>query len=185
MAAWDYCGKPESRCLGPVEHGIPPAAKNSRGDTKKRNEMILCYGLARAIDEGFVPLEKAAQTQKGINLYHGLKVDCKSNPVLQNEWHYGATGLGKSRPLREAHPDAYIKDANMWWDHYQGEKVVIIEDLGPKMIGAQKLKVWGDHYPFAAEGKGYCMKIRPEKILITSNWSIKECYPEPQDYEAL
>ncbi len=104
---------------------------------------------------------------------------------MENEWHWGNTGLGKSRPLREKYPDAYIKDCNIWWDNDAGEETVIIEDLGPKMIGPQRMKVWGDHYPFAAEGKGYSMKIRPKRILVTSNWTIREIYEDRQDYEAI
>ena len=29
------------------------------------------------------------------------------------------------------------------------------------------------------------MLIRPTRVVITSNYSIRECYPEPQDYEPL
>lgn len=39
--AWKYCGKEESRVEGPVEFGVPPAAKNRKGDTKARNAMLL------------------------------------------------------------------------------------------------------------------------------------------------
>lgn len=126
-----------------------------------------------------------AQVQKSINLYHGLG-EAQTLSTLEHEWHYGTTGLGKSRPIREAYPDIYVKDCNIWWDHYRREPEVIIEDLGPKMIGAQFLKVWGDHYPFTAQGKGYVLgKIRPRKIFITSNYHPRELYPEPQDYEPI
>jgi len=57
MAAWDYCGKEDTRVDGPLVHGLPPAAKNVRGDTKKKNVMILEYGAARAVDEGLVALK--------------------------------------------------------------------------------------------------------------------------------
>jgi len=185
MKAWAYCGKDEGRREGPLEHGLPPASKAVKGDTKERNKLILEYGLSKAIEDGLVPIDRAHHVQKGINLYHGLKSNPVTQDILHNEWHWGPTGTGKSRPLREKYPDAYIKDTNMWWDNYQGEETVIIEDLGPKMINPQKMKVWGDHYPFAAEGKGYSMRIRPKRILVTSNWTIEECYPEPQDYTAI
>jgi len=60
QAAWDYCGKEDTRIEGPYSHGIPPAAKNVKGDTKKRNQQILEYGLSKAIEDGLVQLEKAA-----------------------------------------------------------------------------------------------------------------------------
>jgi len=32
MAAWNYCGKSDTRIEGPVESGVPPAARNVKGD---------------------------------------------------------------------------------------------------------------------------------------------------------
>ncbi len=139
MASWVYCGKEKTRIEGPLEHGLPPAAKNVKEDTKKRNAMIIKMGLKEAIDEGYIPIEKAAQAQRSINLYHGLG-NSKIIGKLRHEWHYGKTGVGKSRPIREKFKDKphklYLKGCNIWWDHYSRQKNVIIEDLGPKMIGA-------------------------------------------------
>jgi len=54
------------------------------------------------------------------------------------------------------------------------------------MIGAQHLKVWGDHYPFTAEGKGYTLdKIRPKRIIVTSNYRISDIYEDPKDHEPI
>ena len=50
---------------------------------------------------------------------------------LQNEYHWGASGTGKSRSVRERYPDAYIKSNNVWWDGYNDEETVIIEEFGP------------------------------------------------------
>lgn len=58
MAAWKYCGKEDSRLEGPVEFGIPPAAKNVKGDTAARNKMIIEMGVVKACEEGLIPLEK-------------------------------------------------------------------------------------------------------------------------------
>lgn len=60
MALWTYCGKEESRspeepCLS---QGLPPASRAVKGDIKKRNEMIIEYGVTKAIDDGIIPLEK-------------------------------------------------------------------------------------------------------------------------------
>lgn len=136
MAAWNYCGKKESRVpdTGVHSHGLPPASKNVKGDTKKKNEMILEYGLAKAITEGLVPIEKAKNVQAGINLFHALNRNAVPMATLDHEWHWGKTGLGKSRTVREKYPDAYLKGCNLWWCNYANEEVVIIEDLGFKTI---------------------------------------------------
>lgn len=58
LAAWRYCGKEDSRVSGPWEFGVPPAARNVKGDTAERNRLIIEYGVTKAVDEGLVPVEK-------------------------------------------------------------------------------------------------------------------------------
>lgn len=54
-----------------------------------------------------------------------------SRPHLNNFWIMGATGVGKSRYVREKHYPVYPKMRNKWWDGYDGEDVVVIEELSP------------------------------------------------------
>lgn len=106
---------------------------------------------------------------------------------LEHEWIWGASRVGKSYYARNKYPDAYIKNLNKWWDNYKGEDVVIIEEWSPNMpdLLIQHLKRWADHYPFSAEVKGGTVKIRPRKIVITSNYSMSECFPVARDLDAL
>jgi len=104
--------------------------------------------------------------------------------VLDNEWHYGETGLGKTRGVWASYPGLYVKDAkSKWWDGYDSEEVVLIDevDLECKSL-AGVYKVWTDHYPFNAEVKNGYIKIRPRKVIFTSNWSIQELFPNPNDH---
>lgn len=104
------------------------------------------------------------------------------------EWWYGPTGTGKSKKVWELYPQHYDKQLNKWWDGYQYQDVVIIEECDPKKCEhmAYFFKRWCDRYPFRAEVKnGHLNNIRPKKIIITSNYTIKECFPNQQDYEPL
>lgn len=99
------------------------------------------------------------------------------NKVL---WLHGATGAGKSRAARAtftqegAHPDlVFFKSADtIWWDGYQGEPYVVIDDID---IDHSKMgynyKIWFDRYPFMAQVKGGTIKIRPQRIIVTSNYT--------------
>ncbi|AUM61930.1 Rep [uncultured virus] len=106
---------------------------------------------------------------------------------LQHEWWYGPTGTGKSKSVWEKYPDHYAKPLNKWWDGYRGQDVVVIEEWEPKNeCTASKLKIWADRYPFPAEIKGGTIeRVRPQKIIVTSNYTIKECFPNEQDWKPL
>lgn len=110
------------------------------------------------------------------------------DPKNHFEWWYGPTGTGKSRTFWEQYPEHYDKSITKWWDGYQHQEVTLIEEADPKKCEhmAYYFKRWCDHYPFRAEVKfGHLNNIRPNKIIVTSNYTIKECFPDQQDYEPL
>nr|WAE42621.1 MAG: replication associated protein [Cressdnaviricota sp.] len=109
------------------------------------------------------------------------------NGDLAHEWWYGNTGTGKSRKLWEMYPDHYAKELNKWWDGYADETVVAIEEWAPKNeCTASFLKVWADRYPFPAQIKGGSLKkIRPTKVIVLSNYTIDQCFPNAEDREPM
>lgn len=95
-----------------------------------------------------------------------------------NEWIVGVPGSGKSTAARGENPGCFPKSANQWWCGYQGEDCVIIEDLDENTCKplTRELKIWLDKWDFIAQTKGGNMRIRPKKIVITSNYTIEECF---------
>jgi len=102
----------------------------------------------------------------------------------QNEWWYGPTGTGKSRLAWEQYGKiCYQKMLNKWWDGYDDQPVVVIEEWSPKNeVTASALKIWADRYPFTAQIKGGVLqKIRPFKIIVISNYRLADCFPDSRD----
>jgi len=105
---------------------------------------------------------------------------------LSNDWYWGETGWGKSRSIRVNYPGFFDKMANKWWDDYRGEEVVVIEELQPEHVRlVSHLKKWADFNPFRAEVKYGTLVIRPKKIIVTSNYRIRELFPREGDYGPL
>lgn len=102
---------------------------------------------------------------------------------IENEWWVGPSGTGKSRKAWADYPGLFPKDLNKWWDGYKGQEVVLIEEWSPKNdCTASALKKWADRYPFNGQIKGGTLElIRPKKIIVTSNYTIEECFPDERD----
>lgn len=113
---------------------------------------------------------------ENIKLWKQLSCASRTLDVLDNEWIWGSTGAGKSKSVREKHPNAYYKNKEEFWDTYAGEDVVVLEDVDESWgIVLFQLKIWADHYPFQAKIKHLPpIKIRPLKIIVTSNYTIEE-----------
>ncbi len=99
------------------------------------------------------------------------------NTSLDNYWIHGSTGIGKSFYARERWPGSYDKMKNKWWDGYDSEETVIIDDIDPTHKNmAAHLKLWGDLYPYTCQVKGSTIHIRPRRIIVTSQYNIQDCY---------
>lgn len=108
---------------------------------------------------------------------------------MENIWVYGATRVGKSYWARHSADGlaVYPKEKTKWWCGYKGEPVVVIDDVQPEHADflAGALKIWADTYPFMAENKGGGSLIRPQRIIVTSNYRLDEVFFRPGDREPL
>lgn len=101
-------------------------------------------------------------------------------------WIQGSTGCGKTRYVKDNFPDAYDKLPNKWWDGYQGDDHVLIDDLGPshEVLGYH-LKRWLDRYSFPAETKGGMTNIRPKKVIITTQYTMAAIFSDEKLRDAI
>jgi len=179
-----YCSKD-----GDVfEKGIPPLTDIEKGQKEKKR-------WKRALEEAQEGnLAYFEENEPQIYLMHRNKIlshkKYKTEVIdgeLEHEWWVGPTGTGKSKKAWEEHPGHFRKQLNKWWDGYRGQEVVVIEEWSPKNdCTAANFKIWSDRYPFNAQVKGGTLEnIRPRKIIVTSNYTIEECFPEFNDYDPI
>ncbi len=173
--AADYCKKDGDF----YEHGTPPVSKQRQGEMEKER-----YKRAWDIAKSGGDVE---EIDPDILLRHygtikRIRADYQQVPEsiadLDFWWYHGASGTGKSLTARSENPGYYIKNKNKWWDGYIDQPCVIIEEWFPEVVSGlqQMLKEWCDHHPFAAETKGSTTSLRPPKIIVTSNYSLEECF---------
>lgn len=169
------------------EHGT---AHLERGESEKRKwKDILEHCEANDLDYIKSEYPQVYVTRlRDLERIRNKKVVKESIDRLQNMWIKGKTGRGKSRSVRTRFPGLYQKNWNKWWDNYEYEDTVLLEDADPDVCEhiAYYLKIWADHHPFNAEVKGGMFKaIRPKRIIVTSQYSIEDCFHRPEDREAL
>lgn len=83
-------------------------------------------------------------------------------------WVWGPSRTGKSTWARENFPDAYHKLQNKWFDGYNREKAIILDDLDIDSLG-HHLKIWMDVHPCKGENKGQTIALQHEWFIVTSN----------------
>lgn len=124
------------------------------------------------------------QSLKAISRDHAVQPP--DLPGTCGYWYYGDSGAGKSHAARAEFPGFYLKMCNKWWDSYQGQESVIIDDLDIKHeVMAHHLKLWADKYSFPAESKNHSMIIRPKNVIVTSNYHPREIFKDAGSLEPI
>jgi len=121
-----------------------------------------------------------------------MKTDyMKRKPDLEGPcgvWYHGEAGVGKTTLISQKYPGAYLKRAqNKWFDGYQGEDVVVIDDIDlTHTYMAYELKKLADAFCYMVEVKNSSMYIRPSRCVVTSQYTIREIWKDdPQTIAAL
>lgn len=143
------------------------AAKSGRIDDIPADIRVRQYGTLRRIERDFMP-----------------EMERLAGPC--GTWIWGIAGCGKTKAVLDQFPDAYPKPRNQWWDGYQREEIVLLDDVDRfdvKLGG--KLKHWADSYPFIGEIKGGSVKIRPKRLIVTSQYRIEDIWNDTETREAL
>jgi len=199
----EYCKKGEQpkeewnemKSLGPnfgknasfEEFGTLPEFLKTRG---KRARETANYDLA--IEMALSNNINAIDSYTKLRFYRTFKEMAKDNPrQLENlpegsvigVFIHGVPGAGKSHRAREmcGTTKFYNKpNNNEWFDGYKDEKIVLIDDFSdPKLV--VMLKTLCDRYPLFSNVKGNMVWMRPEQVIVTSNYSLEQLWPPNYD----
>lgn len=88
---------------------------------------------------------------------------------------YGDAGTGKTFYANQLHPELYSKPNGEWWDGYNGESAVLMDDFYGGILYAEMLKVL-DRYKLRVPVKGGFVGARWDTVYITSNKPPSEWY---------
>lgn len=172
LALLRYVSKSDTYVDGPWEYGDCPLRSNAAkagGDAekarwKRAREAAQSGKFDEVPDDIYIKYKRALHEIAKEHMVKPADVD-----AVTGVWLYGDPGCGKSRAVSEVFPAAYKKMQNKWWDGYQNEEVVWLDDYDSKELG-HLLKIWADRYSFLAETKGGAIHIRPKLFVITSNY---------------
>ncbi len=103
-------------------------------------------------------------------------------------WIYGAAGCGKTREAYRLAPGLYnlfSVDNPVWFEQYDGESVLLIDNITPNFPWAMLMKVL-DRYPITVPVKGSSVNAAWKSVIITCINSPKmfcSSYTVGQDWE--
>jgi len=170
-----------------TERGEKPISNDNRG----RAEQLRWQRARDLAKEGKIDDIDADIFIRHYSTLKRIRTDYQRKPDPVNTrcyWIYGPTGTGKSHAVENAPFTVYKKamDDLKWFDGYQGEECVYLEDIDKYQVKwGGLIKRLADKWPMQASIKGSMQYIRPSIVCVTSNYSIEEIWTDFQTVDPL
>lgn len=176
--AIEYCRKEESRVSGPWTTGREVLHAGRSEDLA---------GVADRLREGVSLCELVEQHSvtyirhhRGINALRSVLSKRRAFEFreLSVVVYYGEAGSGKTRRAIEESPEGFFildQGERVWFDGYDGEGTLIIDDYYGWIKYGQLLRILDGH-PYRAEIKGGFIYAQWTRVFITSNKHPSEWY---------
>lgn len=165
--AADYCKKDDADAWQVGEM----SKQGARNDIFDAYEAIRSKKRKREVAEDFTLVD--AKYHRALDRYRSL-VEADDSAEFRKvtvEVYWGKAGSGKTRKAVEENPGAYLINepaTNLWFDGYEGQDVIIIDDFSGWVKFRMLLKLL-DGYQMRLPIKGGHTYARWTKVIITSN----------------
>lgn len=179
-----YVWKDETRIGEQFEFGAKAGKRNAKDAWVEVRDILKETGDVRKVIEEYpdIGMRYVTPLQKVAQLFATPPVNLSAPCGI---WIHGPPGVGKSRWVREMYGDSlFSKDATPWWCNYNKEHTVLMDDLDDAALknkdwptSMHDIKIWADEYVFEGRIKGIgTVKLRPQRFVVTSNYSIEELF---------
>ena len=179
LAALDSTGA----IFGFTEHGERPSNhQGARSDLAAVAALVSTGASKRAVAEAF-PRE-FIQFGRGIEHLQAVLQGRRDGPP-EVFWFWGPTGTGKTRTAYStctievdgvAHDPFFKMATNKWWDGYEGQRDVIIDDFRRDFCTFAELLRLLDRYPLTVEIKGGTVSFTSRRIFITTPKNVEDTW---------
>lgn len=182
--AREYCRKEATRVGGPWEYGVWIGGAGYRSDIQ-----IIIGALKEGKKEDEILEEFPVEWARHYKIIERYRMIKGSSRNFKTAFHLylGDAGTGKTRMVNRLSPDGYWKRPGSWYDGYDGEKDLILDEIDKQEISLGELLMITDRYPTRLPVKGGHIGCLPKAIYATSNIPIEQWYSrmKPEELKAL
>lgn len=152
-----------------------------QGKAKRSVDILTRTDLKSLVEDGTIGALQLVQAQKARQAW-ALLEEPEDQPDVRGIWIHGPSGSGKTHLVTHKEPLLYKKPQNKWWDGYEGQPAVLLDDFDCKGQGLDHLlKIWTDKWSCKGETKGGTIPLNYQRFYVTSNFTIEHLFRDSEE----